>query len=83
MAHKRVREDTDDDRIERRRNTDELATVRRLIPSPGPKSVGFLVWWVLGLYADAHLEDLAAGDTLVLRKQTPISRTWQPAYRAH
>ena len=41
----------DDDRIERRRNTDELATVRRLIPSPGPKSVGFLVWWVLGLYA--------------------------------
>ena len=29
------------------------------------------------------LEDLAAGDTLVLRKQTPISRTWQPAYRAH
>ena len=41
----------DDGRIERRRNTDELATVRRLIPSPGPKSVGFLVWWVLGLYA--------------------------------
>ena len=26
-------------------------TVRRFIPQPGPKSVGFLVWWVLGLYA--------------------------------
>ena len=49
---------------------------RRLAPCPIPTSH-------LSDLTDAHLEDLAAGDTLVLRKQTPISRTWQPAYRAH
>ena len=36
----------------RARHNDELtAAVSRLIPRPGPKSFGFLVWWVLGLYA--------------------------------
>jgi hypothetical protein len=40
----------DEGRIDRRAN-DELTTLRRLIPKPGPKSVGFLIWWVLGLYA--------------------------------
>merc|ERR1719491_1711077 len=36
----------------RQRQEDQLtATVSRLIPKPGPKSFGFLVWWVLGMYA--------------------------------
>lgn len=36
----------------RARHNDELtAAVSRLIPKPGPKSIGFLVWWVLALYA--------------------------------
>jgi len=36
----------------RQRQNDELtATVSRLIPKPGPKSFGFLIWWVLGMYA--------------------------------
>jgi len=43
--------DDDDDRIERRRGNDEVAIIGRLLPSPGPKTYGFLMWWVLGLYA--------------------------------
>jgi len=44
--------DYDEHRVQaRRQQNDELSTIRRLIPQPGPKSVGFLVWWVLGLYA--------------------------------
>ena len=43
--------DAPDGRIDRRANDELTNTVRRLIPKPGPKSVGFLVWWVLGLYA--------------------------------
>lgn len=33
------------------RNSNELGAIARLLPQPGPKSFGFLVWWVLGLYA--------------------------------
>jgi len=42
--------DDDDHRVQRRRDGDELAALGRLLPRPGPKTYGFLVWWVLGLY---------------------------------